>query len=320
MKSFAPHIASWLVAALASSVAVADEAAPGPHDSGGHALRTDLFVSSDADGAATTRWSLGWDTWRADREHWRGLRVERARFSGPGWSHAEERLYLQAAGTFGDGPVDDDTWRWRAAAGSNGHDLLGSAALHTEGPRRREFFIERELVETRAGTRRGQVYTFAGAAFDHPFGEHTSGTVLAGLQDFDDGNLRTHLRGTLAHAFAPDAGLSLQLRTRAYRNSRPGAGDYYSPRWYGDAVVGIGWRRFFGGHRVGVFAGAGGRRTAGETGWERMRVLQFGYETPRRHDSFARLSAGWSDTPATTSVAGGRYAYRYVMFEGVVAF
>lgn len=298
----------------ASCQAAADEAASSM------ALRPEFFFSADADDARVGKVALGWDTWRGDREHWRGLKVERARFAGPGWAHTEERVYLQAAGTFADAAVDDDTWRWRVSAGSNGHDLLGSAAFNTEGPWRKEIFVERELVETRDGVRDGQVYTFVGAAFDRPFGERASANVLVGLQDFDDGNLRTHLRGTFVQAIAPEAGVSLQLRGRAYRNSEPDGGDYYSPAWYGDLVAGVGWRRFFGGHRVSAFAGLGGRRISDSDGWDRTRVVQLGYESPRRHDSFVRASAGWSDAPSTGSIAGGTYDYRYVMFEGVIAF
>lgn len=285
----------------------------------GHAaLRPEFFVSADADGADVARVALGWDWWRADREHWRGLRVEHARFAGPGWTHDEDRLYVQAAGTLGSGAVDDGTWRWRVSAGSNGDAVLGSAVLHTAGPKRREFFVERELVETRDGAAHGQVYTFAGAAFDHEFAPRTSGNALVGLQDFDDGNLRTHLRGTLVQSIAPNAGLSLQLRTRAYRNSRPEAGDYFSPPWYGEAIVAVGVRRFIGGHRFNALAGIGRQRTAFDDGWREARVLQLGYESPRRHDSFVRISAGWSDAPVTTSAADGVYSYRYVMTEGVI--
>ncbi|UWX03525.1 hypothetical protein H1235_10735 [Pseudoxanthomonas sp. NC8] len=186
-------------------------------------------MSTDADGNDTRKLSLGWDAWRLDREHWVGVEVQGVRFSGDGWSHDEQRAYVRGAGLFGPAPAGDDSWRWQGRVGSNGHTLLGGATLNTDGPRRREIFFERELLETEAGVKRGQVYNLVGAAIDHPFGERASGTALAGLQDFDDGNLRTHLRGNLVYAVLPAQGISLQLRGRYYRNSDPYLGGYYSP-------------------------------------------------------------------------------------------
>jgi len=299
-------------ALLATPVALADEEAY-------RAVRPELFASSDADGSEVLRAGVGFDTWRRDREHWRGLKVEHARFAGEGWSANERRVYLRAAGTFGTGEVDDDTWRWRVSPGSNGDRLLGSAALNTEGPRRREVFVEREILETRQGVDRGQVFTFLGAAVDQPVGEHGSLTGLVGLQDFDDGNLRTHLRGTAVYAARPEEGLSVQLRTRWYRNSRPFQGDYFSPDWYAEAIPAIGWRRFHGGHMVNVVAGAGRQRNAGES-WRQARLLQVGYETPRWWRGILRVTAGYTDTPVATSDGQGSYSYRFVMLESVVPF
>ncbi|NZA27763.1 hypothetical protein H0E84_15395 [Luteimonas sp. SJ-92] len=283
------------------------------------ALRPRVFASSDADGNETWKTSLGWDWTRTDREHWTGVDVEHARFSGDGWSHSEQRAYLNAGGTFGTGETTDDTWRWQARVGSNGDDLIGSASLHTEGPHRRELFVERDLLETRGGTELGRMSTFAGAAIDQPLGGRLSGTLLAGLQDFGDDNLRTHLRGNLVHALLPEQGISLQLRTRYYRNSEPYAGDYYSPEWYGEALGVLALRRVIGGYTWRAAAGIGRQRSADDD-WKRARMVQVGLETPRWKQSWLRLDAGYSDTPVATSTGAGSYSYRYLMLEAVTAF
>jgi hypothetical protein len=285
----------------------------------GQAVRPEAFISSDADGNEAHKLSLGWDWWRTDREHWAGLEVQDVRFSGEDWSHREQRAYLRAAGVFGPAPVDEDSWRWQARAGSNGDDVLGSASFHTEGPRRRELFVERELLETEAGIRDGQVVTFAGAAIDRPFGERLSATALAGLQDFDDGNLRSHLRGNVVYALLPEQGLSLQVRGRYYRNSEPYAGDYYSPQWHGEALGVLALRRVAGGHAWRAVAGIGRQRSSGED-WKRARMFELGYESPRWRSSWLRVHAGYTDSPVVTSSGTGSYSYRYLMLESVIAF
>lgn len=286
---------------------------------GRQALRVDGFHSSDTDGAELTRFGLGWDFSRRDREHWIGAKLEQARFAAPGWAHQEQRVYFQAAGTLGEGDIDDDTWRWRVSPGTNGDQLVGSAALNTEGPRRRELFIERELLEMRGGVEREQVVTFLGAAIDHPIGERVSVTGLAGWQDFDDGNRRVHLRGTGVVSAWREQGLSLQLRTRYHRNSDPGQGDYFSPPWYVDVIPALGWRRFVSGHQFNAVAGVGRQRVAGQDA-RRARLFQVGYESPRWRDSWVRVDMGYTDTPGTTSLGVDRYSYRFIMLEGVIAF
>ena len=199
-----------LAMALLMALPLAAGAAEAEDQSPQQAVRPELWISSDADGNETQKYGLGWDLRRYSDDRWWGAKVERARFAGDGWSETEERFYLRAAG-------GTDLWRWKADVGTNGDALLGSASLHSQDARRKEFFIEREILETRDGAERGLVQTFAGAAVDLPMGERWTATGLAGVQDFGSGdNLRTHLRGNLIFAAFPEQGISMQLRSRYY--------------------------------------------------------------------------------------------------------
>lgn len=277
------------------------------------AVRADAWMSSDADGNEAQKLALGWDVAHRDLQHWWGVKIEHARFAGEGWSDAQQRAYLSGAGEWGG-------WLWSGDVGSNGRDLLGRASVHSQDARRKELFVERDVLETRAGVENDWVQTFAGAAIDLPMGDRASATLLAGLQDFGTGsNLRTHLRGNLVGVVAPEQGLSLQLRTRYFYNSDPGEADYFSPEWYGEALGVVGWRRFVGGYQWLALAGVGRQRSAGDD-WKRARMLQVGLETPRWKDAWLRVDAGYTDTPVLTDAGAGRYAYRYLQVQGVVAF
>lgn len=278
------------------------------------ALRTDFWMGSDADDNETRKLALGWDIQHRDIEHWWGVKVERARFSGRDWSESENRAYLSGAGSLG------KDWRWDGDIGSNGDDLLGRTSIHSTDPWRKEIFVEREVLETRRGVREGWVQTFAGAAIDMPFSDRWSASLVAGVQDFGTGdNLRTHLRGNLVYAFAPEYGLSAQLRTRYYRNSEAFEADYYSPPWYGEALGVLAWRRHIGGYQWSARAGWGRQRSS-EEGWKRARLAEFGVETPRWKDAWLRLDAGYTDTPVLTDTGTGSYAYRYVRLQAFVVF
>jgi len=303
-----PGIAALLMVLSLPAMAAAGDDVPA-HG----ALRPEAWISSDADGNETQRYALGWDVSHRDLDHWWGAKIEHSRFSGDGWSETEQRVYVGGAGELGQ-------WRWDGDVGTNGDDLLGNFSLHSQDPWRKEFFVERGTLETREGTERGLVNTFAGASIDMPLAPRWSATALAGVQDFGAGdNLRSHLRGNLVYSLLPEQGVSLQLRTRYYRNSEAFEGDYYSPPWYGEALGVLALRRHVGGYQWTARAGWGRQRSSGE-GWKRARMLEVGMESPHWKDAWLRLDAGYTDTPVLTDQGTGSYAYRYLQLQAVVAF
>lgn len=295
-------VASALLAALP---AMAQESNP--------AIRAEGFVSSDSDGNDVQRASLGWDFSRRDIEHWWGMRVEHARFSGDGWSHEEERVFLRAAG--GEGG-----WRWMGEAGTNGDDLLGSASVYSTDERRKEFFLERDVLETRQGVEQGLVHTYAGAAIDLPLSERWTATGLVGLQDFGGDNLRRHLRANLIYAVLPEQGISLQLRLRQFNDSDPREADYFAPGRYRQALGVVSMRRFFGdGYQLRATAGYGRQDFTGVDSHP-ARLLEVDFQTPKDRGHFLRATAGYTDAPGDGASVGTGYSYRYVRVEGVWAF
>lgn len=295
--------AAALLAALAGPV-LAGEA--------GTALRPEMFVSSDSDGATTLRQSMGWDLQRRDIEHWWGLRAERARFSRPGWRESATRLFVRGAGGEGD-------WRWQAEAGTDGEALLGSASLISTDTARKEFFLERDVLETREGLRLGRVHTYAGAALDWPLAGRWSVNGLVGLQDFGGENLRRHLRGSLVYTLAPEQGLSLQLRLRQFDDSEARELDYFAPGRYRQALGVVQLRRFVGGYQWRIVAGWGRQSFTGGQD-QASRMLELDFQTPKDRGHYLRASAGISDAPAAGAAGGEGYRYRYARVEAVWAF
>jgi hypothetical protein len=290
-----------LLSALAGAAVAEDQA-----------LRPELFVSSDSDGNDSQRLSLGWDWRHEDIENWQGMRLERARFSGDGWSETSERLYVRAAGVSG-------KWRWRGEAGTDGDDLLGSASVHSEEPWRKEMFLERDVLETREGLALGRVHTFVGAALDVPISERWTATGLAGLQDFGGDNLRRHLRANLVYAVLPEQGLSLQLRLRQFNDSDPRELDYFAPGRYREALAVVSMRRFVGGYQWRATAGLGRKDFTGAAS-QPARMLELDFQTPKDRGRYLRATAGYSDAPSNNAVGDDGYRYRYLRVEGIVEF
>src|SRR3546814_12994769 len=120
--------------------------------------------------------------------------------------------------------------KWNGKRGTDGQTLLGSAALVRDRAGRREYFVERDVLETRSGGD-GRHAPFAGAAFDIPLDARGPQVpLLAGVQEFSGDNVRTHLRALYSLPLWAAWGLGMQLRARRSHPSHPRESDYYSPR------------------------------------------------------------------------------------------
>lgn len=261
------------------------------------------FYSSDADRTAIAKTGLDLDYTHTDGEHYQGLSLEHARFrpSGQSWID-NDRIYFR----FADG---NTAWKWSGRIGSDGHTLLGSAAIHNDAPHRQEYFVEREIVETPLGLQRDIYATYAGAAYDLPINDRNSLATVIGVQDFTGHNVRLQYRGNFAHVLAPDWGLSVQLRMRAFHNSTPNEFDYFSPRWYAEAIPTLQLRRFSNGWRYAVAAGVGEQRSA-DSAWRSARRFEATVTSPQSGQVWSWQGAFiYSNTPVNS---GGGYSYRQV--------
>lgn len=244
-----------------------------------HAVGADVTYSTDADDTEVVRVGLNVD-WRYDGPaSFSGFRLERLRYASSGGEQdADTRVYFRRADKVG-------AWKYQASPGTDGHTVVGSASIHNEARLRQEYFVERDKIETPMGVSRGLYYTFGGAAVDVPLSIRTQLTLLGGVQEFTGDNIRYHLRGNLIQTIDSDWGLSAQLRTRYFRNSAPGEYDYYSPRWYAEALPVLQVRRFLGGWRLLAAGGLGAQRDSARA-WRTSKYLNLRAERPT-------LVAGW---------------------------
>lgn len=272
----------------------------------GQAIGFDVFSSNDADDSAVTKAALRWDYRYDDIEHYRGIKLEQARFSPLGLpARHDQRVYYRFADT-------GDRWKWNGALGSDGDTWLGNASIYNEDKFRQEYFVERERVETPQGLDRGLYYTFVGAAYDLPVDERNIFTVLGGVQDFSGDNRRLHLRGRYTHVLKEDWGLSLQLRGRYFHSSEPREYDYFSPRWYAEALPVLQLRRFHNRWQYQVAAGLGRQRDS-DSDWRASRYLEASATSPKSgRDWFLKAGFVYSNTPG---INGYGYDYRQFTLE-----
>jgi len=271
----------------------------------------EAFVSDDADDTSVQKFAASVFGRYDDALHYRGVTVERARIrplGDRGWT--DHRAYLRIADTRGE-------LQWNARLGSDGHTVLGNAALVRDRAWRQEYFVERDVLETRAG-RDGRYATFAGAAFDIPLdarGQQV--TLLAGVQEFPGDNLRTHLRAVYSLPLVSDWGLGLQLRARSFHNSHPRELDYYSPRRFDEVLPVLRLRRFHHRWMFAVAAGVGQQRESGAD-WRAARLAELTVESPRTSSQwYLRTHLLYSNTPVGNGV---NYGYRQLDLQLVRAF
>lgn len=279
--------------ALAVGTPVFAQESDGPH----RAIGTDVALSTDSDDTTIVRLGANFDWRYRNDEEYLGLRVERTWYeTALGGKESDERLFVRAAGAL------NADWKYKLNVGTDFHTLLGSVSVHDNSTFRKEFFLEREKVETAEGVRRPIISTYGGAAVDIPLSDKAQITVLGGLQEFTGSNLRTHLRANAIYVVKPEWGLSLQLRTRYWHNSRPDEYDYYSPRWYGQVLPVVQVRRFTEtGWRWTIAGGLGAERDS-RSGWRQSRYasLRFSSAADRKGWSL-NGEAIYSNTPVANS-------------------
>jgi hypothetical protein len=213
-----------------------------------------------------------------------------------------DRVYLRGADSVGD-------WKWAAQVGTDGHTVLGSGTIHDESKVRKEFFLERDILETPMGLKRGIYYTFGGAAIDLPLDDRNNFTIVGGVQQFTGDNVRTLLRANFVHVLVPDLGLSAQLRVRYFDNSVPREYDDYSPPWYAQVLPVLQIRRFHGGWMYLAAGGVGAQRDSASK-WRRSSYLNFRVTSPARNKWAVTTAFLYSETPSATG-----QSYDYVQFN-----
>lgn len=294
-----------MAAALALAVPAGAQEAE-PHR--GPAAGGEFFYSSDSDGTEVARGALDFDLRSTGPDDHLGIRLERAWYnpSGRGWQ-SKDRAFLRAAGESGG-------WQWKARVGTDGDTVIGAISLNDTSPTRKEFFVERDIVETRQGLDLGLYSTFIGAAIDLPIDDRNVVTALAGLQAFTGDNVRIHARGSFVHVVKPAWGLSVQLRGRYFRSSEPGEFDYYSPRWYAEALPVVQVRRFAGGWELVGAAGAGVQRDSGSD-WRSSRYAHARFRSPAGASAWSVHGAfTYTNTPSLTGDTSSGYSYVQFLF------
>lgn len=258
-----------------------------------HAIGEDVTYSTDADQTDVLRVGSNLDWLYRGPDHYLGVRLESItyRLSGE-YRTVDERVYVRAADAVG-------KWIYHASVGTDGRTVVGSASINNARPLRKEFFVERDRVETPLGVTRPIYYTFGGGTIDLPITRQTQLTLLGGVQKFTGQNVRTHLRANLIQVLKEDWGLSAQLRTRYSHNSVPSEFDYFSPRWYAEVVPVLQLRRFVSGWRYLAAIGLGMQRDS-RSDWRQSRYLNFRVSSPAsRRGWIVNAEATYSNTPIT---------------------
>lgn len=304
MMRTAGRSAAALIGCAALTPLNAQNASATGVQAGGPAVGTEIWASTDSDHTDVVK-LLARALWDFDRpDQYRGIAVERAWFRPQGQHvRTQNRAYLDLAGDAG------AKWRWRARVGTNGHDVLGSATFRA-ADWSKEFFVEREIVETPLGLDKGIYYTFAGASMDLPASERDTFNATAGIQEFTGRNVRLHLRGTYVHVARPKLGLSLQLRTRYFHSTVPHEFDYYSPRDFFQAVPVVQMRRFDRSGWMYLAALGYGAQKATGSRWQAARLADLRIESPahsRKLQAFVQLQY------SNNSLNAGAGNYHYVL-------
>ncbi len=272
------------------------------------AAGAEVFYSSDSDNTEIVRTAIDFDVANRDENSRYGIRLEKAWYdpSATG-TREQERVFLRAGDVSGN-------WTWSALVGTDGDTVIGSASVYDNSSWRKEAFIERDIVATPRGLDEGIYSTFAGAALDIPADDRNIFTVLGGVQEFTGDNVRLHARANYVHVLDEKLGLSAQLRTRYFHSSEPNEFDYYSPRYFVQALPVIQMRRFVKRWELVGAVGVGAQRDA-NSDWRRSDFLNLRIRSPKNAENW-QLHADviYTSQPGDSAISGGDYSYFQTRF------
>lgn len=301
LRICAAHLCVGLVLSALPAVAFAQD------DEGGlqpeQAIGTEVFASTDSDDTDILRVALDFDIRNAGEDKRIGVRVEKAWYDPQDTGTRErERVFMRYADQSGG-------WTYSALIGTDGDSVIGSAYAYDDSRFRKEFFVERDVVETRRGIDEGIYSTFAGAAIDLPADENNIVTLLGGVQDFTGDNVRLHARANYVHVVDSDLGFSVQLRGRYFNDSDPGEFDYYSPDWYAQVLPVVQLRRFVDGWELVGVGGIGVQRD-NFTDWRQSNYAQLRFRSPRNDRDWSAFGeVTYTDTPGASATVSDGYDY-----------
>lgn len=272
------------------------------------AAGAEVFYSSDSDDTEVVRAAIDLDISNRGEDRRYGIRLEKAWYDPSATGTRErERVFLRAADVSGD-------WNWSALVGTDGDTVIGSASVHDSSPWRKEAFVERDIVATPRGLEEGIYSTFAGAALDIPADDSNIFTVLGGVQEFTGDNVRLHARANFVHVVDKEFGLSAQLRTRYFHSSDPNEFDYYSPRYYVQALPVIQMRRFVERWELVGVVGVGAQRDA-NSDWKRSDFLNLRVRSPKNDENWQlHADLTYTNQPGDSAISGSDYSYFQTRF------
>lgn len=98
---------------------------------------------------------------------------------------------------------------------------------------------ERDFINSERGIQAGLNYNTVVGVVDHAFTDRFNVGVAAGWAFFPNDNQRPILRTRWNYLLNDQYGLNAYLKTRSYRNSRPGQAEYFSPSHLNEASLGL---------------------------------------------------------------------------------
>lgn len=120
-----------------------------------------------------------------------------------------------------------------------------------------ELIANRDAIETTEALPEGVMANFFATSLDYAVNDRWTLIAMPTYRKFSDGNAQTGARGWVIYSVAPESGLSVNLRARAYDSDEDGGGLYFSPLEYRRAELGVRLRRAIADWRVFASANLG---------------------------------------------------------------
>ncbi|MGE5450382.1 MAG: hypothetical protein ACM3VZ_00890 [Acidobacteriota bacterium] len=173
------------------------------------------------------RGSMGW-----------GLTAGTLRYTAPGWSENGTTLAATYKQADASRQMDASVGVARIAQHDHAVGTFNYMRAWTDSTSA-GVSAERDFINSQRGIEAGLAYNTVVGVIDHAFTDRFNVGVAGGWSFFPHDNRRPLLRTRWNYLVDDQVGLNAYLKTRSYRNTRPGQVEYFSPGHLNEASLGL---------------------------------------------------------------------------------
>lgn len=277
-----------------------------------------VYKASFGDGFKAEKHKTGYYSAYTDADNYNGVEYARHHFGIGAWSSSGEQVAYVTKHTSTDGTVKNLTVGYNTLDASRPlWTVDGTYAQRWSDQTTSEFTVNRDRVEVQPSLVNHVLASQYNVSIEHKVAHPVSVQFGVGETRYTDGNHRPLAKFKATYDVLPVQGLSLQLRSRYFKNTDTAVSSgYFNPYRFVENLGVVELNRQVADWSLSASLGQG-RQAGGDDAKTRAQMVEFSATSPITRRVFVRAKAGYF---RSLGYNGPDFIYRYVSEDVIVTF